>query len=82
MNENVFDRANKLAEKVNQREVERARIQGNLESAMKRLKDEFGLDSLEEAEMKLKEIHEELADVAKQEKALSEELDDIEALVE
>jgi len=47
-----------LKDQLNEQLSERASLQGELKNAMKRLKEEFGVDTLEEAKAQLQELDE------------------------
>lgn len=72
-------RLDELLEKLAEAKEARAKAQGALEPLMKTLKEDFGCETLEEAEKKLKELGD---SIKKMETSFEEKLEEAESLIE
>ena len=75
----VLARLKKVRETLEQRKQERARLEGQRDALLKRLHDEFGLDSVEEATAEAERMETELATA---EKDIRERVDKLEGMVD
>jgi len=75
---NIMSRATDLVARLHKARVDRAKAEASMEAAMKRLKDEFDLDTVAAARERLKELEEDIAGNKQQEGVLDTKLDRIE----
>ena len=74
-----IDDFKKLKDKLEAAKQKKAKAEGFIEATLKKLKEEFGCSSLEEAEKKLESLN---AQIEKEEKQLDKLLDKIDKAVE
>lgn len=67
----------KLKKEIEDAKIEKATLKGRLKTSMEQLKDEFDVNSIEEAEEHLEKLKKELIDVQKQIQENEEELEEI-----
>ena len=78
MIKSVYDRAKALATSIQEAKIEKAKLQGQLDQVMASLKERYDLNSVEEAEARVKELEAEAKRSDDEIQTISTRLDEIE----
>ena len=78
MTKSVYDRAKALASSIQEAKIEKAKLQGQLDQVMASLKERYDLNSVEEAEARVKELEAEAKRIDDEIQTISTRLDEIE----
>ena len=78
MSQTVYERAKALTNDIQAAKVDKAKLEGQLEQVMGRLKTKFNLDTVADAKDRIDDLNTEIEEINNSVQSLSKELDAIE----